>query len=83
MLIDSFVNAIFLYDDKMLINFNYKEGTRTVTFDDVLTARLPVRIWIALVHQRDSRKTVSFFLCFAGRAWYNEPKSKWSKEEPL
>ena len=38
MLIDSFVNAIFLYDDKMLINFNYKEGTRTVTFDDVATA---------------------------------------------
>lgn len=50
MLIDSFVNAVFLYDDKMLINFNYKEGARTVTFDDVLTARLPVRIWIALVH---------------------------------
>ena len=38
MLIDSFVNAIFLYDDKMLINFNYKEGTRTITFDDVATA---------------------------------------------
>ncbi len=35
MLIDVFINAIFLYDDKMLITFNYKEGTQTITFDDV------------------------------------------------
>jgi len=35
MLIDAFVNSIFLYDDKMLITFNYKEGTRTVTFNDI------------------------------------------------
>jgi hypothetical protein len=35
MLIDAFVNAIYLYDDKMLITFNYKEGTQTVTFDEV------------------------------------------------
>lgn len=35
MLIDAFINAIFLHDDKMLITFNYKEGTKTITFDDV------------------------------------------------
>ena len=35
MLIDAFINAIFLYDDRMLITFNYKEGNKTVTFDDV------------------------------------------------
>ena len=38
MLIDTFINAIFLYDDKMVITFNYKEGTKTITFDDVKTA---------------------------------------------
>ncbi len=38
MLIDTFVNAIFLYDDKMVITFNYKEGTDTITFDDLKTA---------------------------------------------
>lgn len=31
-LIDTFINAIYLYDDKMLITFNYKEGTETVSF---------------------------------------------------
>ena len=35
MLIDTFVNAIFLYDDKMEITYNYHEGTTTVTFEDL------------------------------------------------
>ncbi|MDD7004907.1 MAG: recombinase family protein, partial [Clostridiales bacterium] len=38
MLIDTFINAIFLYDDKMLITFNYKDGTKTITLDDVKEA---------------------------------------------
>ena len=38
MLIDTFINAIFLYDDKMVITFNYKEGTSTITFDDLKSA---------------------------------------------
>ncbi len=38
MLIDTFVNAIFLYDDKMVITCNYKEGTTAINFDDRKTA---------------------------------------------
>ncbi len=38
MLIDAFANAIYLYDDKIVIGFNYKEGTKTITFDDVQKA---------------------------------------------
>ena len=38
MLIDTFVNAIFLYDDKIVITFNYKDGTDTITFDDLKAA---------------------------------------------
>lgn len=37
-LIDTFINAIFLYDDEMVITFNYKEGTTTITFDDLKAA---------------------------------------------
>ena len=33
-LVDTFVNSIYLYDDKVLITFNYKEGTQTVTFEE-------------------------------------------------
>ena len=38
MLIDAFVNAIYLYDDKLVLTFNYKDGTRTITLDDVKAA---------------------------------------------
>ncbi len=38
MLIDTFINAIFLYDDKMVITFNNNEGSKTITFDELNTA---------------------------------------------
>ena len=38
MLIDTFVNAIYLYCDKLVLTFNYKGGTRTITLDDVKEA---------------------------------------------
>ena len=34
-LVDSFINAIYLYDDRLVITFNYKEGCKTVTLKDV------------------------------------------------
>ena len=34
-LVDTFINSIYLYDDKVLITFNYKEGTQTIPFEKV------------------------------------------------
>ena len=34
-LVNTFVNAIYLYDDKVLLTFNYKEGTKIISLDDV------------------------------------------------
>ena len=34
-LIDTFVNAIYLYDDKIVLITNYKDGTKTVTLEQV------------------------------------------------
>lgn len=39
-LIDTFVNAIYLYDDKVILTFNYKEGAREITLDDVNSSGL-------------------------------------------
>ncbi|MBQ8440758.1 MAG: recombinase family protein [Clostridia bacterium] len=33
--IDTFINRIFLYDDKMVITFNYNKGTKTITFAEL------------------------------------------------
>lgn len=38
MLIDTFVNAVFLYDDKLVLTFNFKDGTRTMNLDDLEAA---------------------------------------------
>ena len=37
-LVDTFINSIYLYDDKVLITFNYKEGAQTITFENVAQA---------------------------------------------
>lgn len=34
-LIDSFVNVIYLYDDKLIITFNYKDGTKEISFEEL------------------------------------------------
>ena len=34
-LIDSFVNAVFLYDDRITFTFNYKDGTKTINFTEL------------------------------------------------
>jgi DNA invertase Pin-like site-specific DNA recombinase len=34
-LVDSFINAIYLYDDKIVLTFNYKDGSKTVTLQEV------------------------------------------------
>ena len=33
-LIDNFINAIYLYDDKITFTFNYKDGTKTVLLSE-------------------------------------------------
>ena len=37
-LIDTFINAIYLDDDKMIITFNFKDGSKTITFAEIEAA---------------------------------------------
>ena len=37
-LIDTFINRIYLYDDKLVITFNHKDGAQTITLGDIETA---------------------------------------------
>ena len=52
-LIDSFVNAVYVYDDKIILTFNYQDGTETITLDDIsgsdLGASAPPKLEIAAV----------------------------------
>ncbi len=37
-LIDIFVNCVYVYDDKIVVMFNYKDGERAIMLDDVENA---------------------------------------------
>lgn len=37
-IIDVFINAVFLFDDKIVFTWNYKDGSRTLRLDDLLEA---------------------------------------------
>ena len=39
-LIDSFVNAVYVFDDKIVLVFNYKNGTKTIDLDTVKSSDL-------------------------------------------
>ena len=40
-LINTFVNSVYLYDEKVLITFNYKDGTKIITFDEIAAKDAP------------------------------------------
>ena len=41
-LIDCFVNAVYVYDDRIVLTFNYKDATKTITLDEVNSSDLKV-----------------------------------------
>jgi len=42
-LIDSFINAVYVYDDKIVLTFNYRDGEETVSLDDINSSDLDNR----------------------------------------
>ena len=39
-LIDCFINSVRLYEDKLMLFFNYKDGTKTITLDELNSSEL-------------------------------------------
>ena len=36
--IDTFVNSVFVYDDKLILTYNYKDGSQTLTLQEIEVA---------------------------------------------
>jgi len=34
-IIDTFVNSVFVYDDKLVLTYNYKDGSQTLTLQEI------------------------------------------------
>ena len=66
-LINNFVNSVFLFEDRMVITFNFKDGTETITFADLEKSALGSDLKVSgapKIHCNFDRITVDFF-CFA------------------
>ena len=37
-IIDTFVNSVFVYDDKLILTYNYKDGSQTLTLQEIKAA---------------------------------------------
>ena len=66
-LVDTFINAIYLYDDKVLITFNYKEGTETVAFGEAVKAEKSSDMSARGAPRKTSTHCVLVFLFRCGR----------------
>ena len=73
-LVDTFINAIYLYDDKMLITFNYKEGTETVSFGEATEAAAKEKSsdmdCLGAPKSHEESKGSPWDFCFYGAAGY-------------
>ena len=54
-LIDTFVNSVYLYDDKLIITYNFRDGARTITFEEVNNSDLVQDGPPRLYHKIDTR----------------------------
>ena len=67
-LINTFVNAVYLYDEKVLITFNYKDGTKTISFNEIAAKDASEGNGsdlgcFAPPRERSCRNTRAFFFC--------------------
>ena len=68
-LIDSFVNAVYLYEDKIILTFNYKDGSKTITLAEVEGSDLSVlgAPWrVFLQHLKSCKNTRFLYSEFTG-----------------
>ena len=70
-LIDTFVNRIYLYDDKLVITFNHKDGAETITLNDIEAALAEAEngsdlVSFAVYKKRKYESTSSFFASIVG-----------------
>ena len=83
-LIDGFINSIYLFDDKLTITFNFKDGSRTVSFSEIEAAKNSDIDCVAAPRETQSNcessgLCLSLFLSiirnkFSGREHYNDEK---------
>ena len=57
-IIDTFVNSVYVFDDRVVLNFNFTDDAKTVTREEVLGSML----WTMLHHESPDLWSGDFFV---------------------
>lgn len=60
-LIDCFVNAVYLYDDRVVLTFNYKDGGKTATLQEIEGSDL----FVLSAYKKRSEWITQIFFCYS------------------
>ena len=66
-LIDGFINAIYVYDDRITFTYNYKDGTETITLSELESAKSSDIKCVGAPQKRHRLLSVPFLLCVTSR----------------
>ena len=77
--IDTFVNRIFLYDDKMVITFNYNKGTKTITFAELEASGILSISNIASMGEPEKSKSKDLLFSSNPKDWYGIAIGVWQR----
>ena len=62
-IIDTFVNSVYVFDDRVVLNFNFTDDAKTVTREEVLGSSA---VDNAPTHKNPQTFVWGFFVCGAG-----------------
>ena len=60
-IIDTFVNSVFVYDDKLILTYNYKDGSQTLTLQEIEAALSSDLTGMCPYQKRSTPRGVCFF----------------------
>lgn len=63
-LINNFVNSVFLYEDRMVITFNLKDSTETITFADLEKSALGSDLKVSGAPKTNGNPSGEIAVCF-------------------
>ena len=66
-MIDGFINAIYVYDDRITFTYNYKDGTETITLSELESAKSSDIKCVGAPQKRHRLLSVPFLLCVTSR----------------
>lgn len=66
-MIDGFINAIYVYDDRITFTYNYKDGTETITLSELESAKSSDIKCVGAPQKRHGLLSVPFLLCVGSR----------------